>query len=128
MLEEKGKSQRVISIIISAIFGILVGACIAVMAIAGLALCFCEHHSLMFLYWGPWTLIGIGSFIALWGITFHQWWAMTDHEHPPWNVALGTPVLVIAGMAHMGYTKIRHKWQNNSRNKQEDGTTGRYRT
>lgn len=35
------------------------------------------------------------------GIFTNHYYSMNDREHPPWNIALGTPVLVITTFGHM---------------------------
>jgi len=69
-------------------------------AFAAFSIQFCDGEGLMMLYWGFWTLIQVGSLIAIFGIMLNQWYSLGDKEHPPWNVALRTPVLVIAALGH----------------------------
>lgn len=38
--------------------------------------------------------------IAILGIALNQAYGLNNHTQPPWGVALGTPVLVIAALAH----------------------------
>jgi hypothetical protein len=53
-------------------------------------------------YWSFWTLIQVGSLIAILGISVSQGYCLVGKEGPPWNVALGTPVLVLAALGHVG--------------------------
>jgi len=69
-------------------------------AFAALNIQFCDGEDLMMLYWGFWTLIQVGSVIAILGIALNQWKTLRDAKLPPWPTALGTPVLVIAGFGH----------------------------
>ncbi|KAG4032238.1 hypothetical protein MFRU_007g01490 [Monilinia fructicola] len=49
-----------------------------------------------FLYWSFWTLLQVGSTIAIFGIAVAQLWALTGRDALPVNVAIGTPVLLVA--------------------------------
>ncbi|KAK5994103.1 hypothetical protein PT974_07543 [Cladobotryum mycophilum] len=70
-------------------------------AYALLALQFCDGEDLMNLYWSTWTMIQIGSLIAMMGIILALAHSLRNRRHPPWALALGTPVLVIAGILHL---------------------------
>lgn len=50
----------------------------------------------MQLYWGFWSVLQVGSVIAILGVMLQFWIVLGDHETPSWAVALGTPVLVFA--------------------------------
>ncbi|TWU70501.1 hypothetical protein ED733_000288 [Metarhizium rileyi] len=63
-----------------------------------LALQFCDNEILMSLYWSTWTSIQIGSLVAIAGIIMALFHSLTEFKHPPWALALGTPILVIAGI------------------------------
>lgn len=58
-------------------------------------------------YWGFWTLLQVGSVIAILGISLNQCYSIQGKKLPPWNVALGTPVLVIAAAGHWCHSRIR---------------------
>ncbi|RFU80396.1 hypothetical protein TARUN_1862 [Trichoderma arundinaceum] len=66
-----------------------------------LALQFCDGENLMSLYWSTWTMIQVGSLIAMMGIILAMAHSLRNRRHPPWALALGTPVLVIAGLLHL---------------------------
>ncbi|KAI1852366.1 hypothetical protein JX265_006416 [Neoarthrinium moseri] len=66
-----------------------------------LALQFCEGEDLMSLYWSTWTMLQLGSEIAVLGVVLALYHALTDIRHPKWALALGTPVLVVAGFGHL---------------------------
>ncbi|KAG5933554.1 hypothetical protein E4U53_000951 [Claviceps sorghi] len=70
-------------------------------AFALLALQFCDGEDLMSLYWSTWTMLQVGSLIALLGIVLALLFSHRNRKHPPWALALGTPVLVIAGLLHL---------------------------
>jgi hypothetical protein len=78
-------------------------------AFAALNVQWCQGEDLIQFYWGFWILIGIGSEFAMLGIVVHQISALCGHESPPWNVALGTPVLVFAGVSFL-WVAVTRKW------------------
>lgn len=73
-------------------------------AYALLALQFCDGEDLMSLYWSTWMMIQVGSLIAMVGIILAMCHSLKESKHPPWALALGTPVLVIAGFLHLFHT------------------------
>jgi hypothetical protein len=70
-------------------------------AFALLALEFCDGEDLMSLYWSSWMMTQVGSLIAIVGIVLAMLHSLWDRRHPPWALALGTPVLVIAGIMNL---------------------------
>lgn len=91
---------------------VVVSTVIVVMeAYALLALQFCDGEDLMSLYWSTWMMIQVGSLIAMVGIILAMCHSLKESKHPPWALALGTPVLVIAGLLHLFHncTKKRVK-------------------
>ncbi|KAH7318091.1 hypothetical protein B0I35DRAFT_409036 [Stachybotrys elegans] len=78
-------------------------------AYALLALQFCDGEDLMSLYWSTWTMIQVGSLIAMVGIILALAHSLRDRQHPPWALALGTPVLVIAGFLHLFHDCTRKR-------------------
>ncbi|KFA63096.1 hypothetical protein S40285_05911 [Stachybotrys chlorohalonatus IBT 40285] len=89
---------------------VMVSVVIVVMeAYALLALQFCDGEDLMSLYWSTWTMIQVGSLIAMIGIILAMVHTVRDREHPPWALALGTPVLVIAGFLHLFHDCTRKR-------------------
>ncbi|KAM5341182.1 hypothetical protein ACJ41O_015291 [Fusarium nematophilum] len=76
-----------------------------------MALQFCDGEDLISLYWSTWTMIQVGSLIAMVGIILALAHSLRNRRHPPWALALGTPVLVIAGFLHLFHdcTKKRLK-------------------
>jgi len=91
-------------------FALSVAATI-VEAFAAFNIQFCDGEDLMMLYWGFWTLVQVGSVIAILGIAVNQWYALENKELPPWNVALGTPVLVIAALGHAWQNCTKSAWR-----------------
>ncbi|OTA99793.1 hypothetical protein M426DRAFT_27188 [Hypoxylon sp. CI-4A] len=65
-----------------------------------LALQFCDGEDLMALYWATWTMLQLGSEIAILGIDLALWHHLSNVRLPLWALALGTPVLVVAGIGH----------------------------
>lgn len=59
---------------------------------------FCDGEDLMQMYWGFWSVLQVGSNIAILGVIVQLWIVLGDHETPSWAVALGTPVLVFAAL------------------------------
>jgi hypothetical protein len=59
---------------------------------------FCDGEDLMQMYWGFWSVLQVGSNIAILGVMVQFWIVLGDHETPSWAVALGTPVLVFAAL------------------------------
>lgn len=72
-----------------------------------MALQFCDGEPLVSLYWATWTMLQVGGLIAIWGICLHIRHMTTGKRHPPWALALGTPVLVVAGLGHYFQGKLR---------------------
>jgi hypothetical protein len=80
-------------------------------ALAGLHIEFCDNEDLIFFYWSFWTLIQVGSLIAILGISVNLCYGLGERQGPPWNVALGTPVLVIAALGHAWELACRGVWR-----------------
>ncbi|KAJ4251883.1 hypothetical protein NW762_011180 [Fusarium torreyae] len=84
-----------------------------------LALQFCDGEDLISLYWSTWTMIQIGSLIAMIGIILALAHSLRGRQHPPWALALGTPVLVIAGFLHLFHDFTKKRIKKNRRRKSE---------
>jgi hypothetical protein len=76
-------------------------------AFAVLALEYCDGENLTQFYWAFWGLIQVGACIALIGLAVYHIRSLNDKDHPPWMIALGTPVLVIAGLGHLLVLGVR---------------------
>lgn len=76
-------------------------------ALAVLALEYCHGEDLTQFYWAFWGIIEVGACIALIGLAVYHIYSLSDKDHPPWMIALGTPVLVIAGLGHLLVLGIR---------------------
>ncbi|KAI1206490.1 uncharacterized protein F4807DRAFT_463701 [Annulohypoxylon truncatum] len=72
-----------------------------------LALQFCDGEDLMSLYWSTWTMLQLGSEIAILGINLAMWHQLFNVRQPLWALALGTPVLVVAGIGHIIHLALR---------------------
>ncbi|KAI1426392.1 hypothetical protein F5Y12DRAFT_794288 [Xylaria sp. FL1777] len=91
-----------------------------------LAIQFCEQEDLISLYWATWTTLQLGSEIAILGVSLALWHHLWDMEHPLWALALGTPVLVVAGFGHLLSLVLRqfyHKAKARSRSNKTRSTT-----
>ncbi|KAI2615555.1 hypothetical protein GGS26DRAFT_597183 [Hypomontagnella submonticulosa] len=86
----------------------LVAAVLLVVEVfALLALQFCDGEDLMSLYWATWTMLQLGSSIAILGIDLALWHHLSNVRMPLWALALGTPVLVVAGFGHVIHIVLR---------------------
>ncbi|KAI1470886.1 uncharacterized protein F4812DRAFT_456896 [Daldinia caldariorum] len=72
-----------------------------------LALQFCDGEDLMALYWATWTMLQLGSEIAILGVVLALWHHLSNVRLPLWALALGTPVLVVAGFGHVIQIALR---------------------
>ncbi|KAI1098901.1 hypothetical protein F4804DRAFT_103194 [Jackrogersella minutella] len=72
-----------------------------------LALQFCDGEDLMSLYWSTWTMLQLGSEMAILGINLALWHHLCNVRQPLWALALGTPVLVVAGLGHLIHVALR---------------------
>ena len=59
---------------------------------------YCDGEDLMQLYWSFWSVLQVGSNIAIFGVMLQLWIALGNVKSPSWAVALGTPVLVFAAL------------------------------
>lgn len=73
--------------------------CVVLEAFALFNIEYCDGEDLMQLFWGFWSILQVGSLIAIFGVMLQFWIVLGSHEHPSWGVALGTPVLVFAALA-----------------------------
>ncbi|KAK0730454.1 hypothetical protein B0H67DRAFT_596588 [Lasiosphaeris hirsuta] len=72
-----------------------------------MALQFCDGEDLMSLYWSTWAMMQVGSLIAIFGILLAVYNGLRGNKNPPWALALGTPVLVVAGIGHAFHGAMR---------------------
>ncbi|KAK6865168.1 hypothetical protein PG990_005391 [Apiospora arundinis] len=95
----RGKLKRALA---ATLFIFLVSAAVIVIeTFCLLALQFCDGEDLMSLYWSTWTMMQIGSQIAIGGVVLALWHSLCNVKHPIWALAMGTPVLVVAGLGHV---------------------------
>lgn len=108
----------------SALF-IVAGVAVVIEVFSLLALQFCDGEDLMSLYWSTWTMLQLGAEIAILGVVLALYHALFDIRHPKWALALGTPVLVVAGFGHVipilfhkaaQKLKVKHEERRLSRN------------
>jgi hypothetical protein len=69
----------------------------------------CHREDLLSLYWPIWTLLGLGSTIAMVGVCINQVYGLLEQELPPFGTALGTPVLVVCAIGHLIYQWSKDK-------------------
>ncbi|CAM1507755.1 Fc.00g046030.m01.CDS01 [Cosmosporella sp. VM-42] len=113
-LHSPKRAKRLRQSIFLCLLCVMVSTVIVIMeAYAIMALQFCDGEDLISLYWSTWTMIQVGSLIAMMGIILALCNSLRNRGHPPWALALGTPVLVIAGLLHLFHdcTKRRVKKQ-----------------
>lgn len=83
--------------------------CLVMEVYALLALQFCDGEDLMSLYWATWTMLQLGSMVAIAGIVLAVFNNIRGNKNPPWALALGTPVLVVAGIGHAVHVSMRKR-------------------
>ncbi|KAF7853371.1 hypothetical protein EAF04_010665 [Stromatinia cepivora] len=92
----KHRRTQIRCIYVSSLCLIVAILCTVFEAFAASTLIFCHKLDMGFLYWSFWTLLQVGSTIAIFGIALAQLWSCMGRESLPVNVAIGTPVLIIA--------------------------------
>jgi hypothetical protein len=95
------EKRQYMTVAITSICAILATVATIIEALACLTLQYCDGEDLMQFYWSFWAVLQIGSVIALIGLAVYHIYSLNDKDHPPWMIALGTPVLVIAGLGHI---------------------------
>ena len=65
----------------------------------------------MQLYWGFWSVLQVGSNIAIFGVMIQFWIVLADQETPSWVVALGTPFLVFAALGFVLRAIGKQTWE-----------------
>ncbi|KAH8125856.1 hypothetical protein FP744_10009136 [Trichoderma asperellum] len=100
--EPQRRSRSLVKYMLMCLGCVIVSTAIVIMeAFALLALQFCDGENLISLYWSTWTMTQVGSLIAMMGIILAMAHSLRNRRHPPWALALGTPVLVTAGLLHL---------------------------
>lgn len=98
-------------------------------AFAGLAIAWCYGEDLVNFYWSFWTVIDLGSCIAMFGTVLQQWYSLSTDgiSQPSWNFALGTPIPVLATIMHCLGWKGRRVWKSYTERRRErgEGSEGR---
>ncbi|KAL3423805.1 hypothetical protein PVAG01_05552 [Phlyctema vagabunda] len=84
--------------------------CVIFEAFAAFNIEYCDGEDLMQLYWGFWSILQVGSLIAILGVMLQFWIVMGSHELPSWGVALGTPVLVFAAIGWLMKQLSKRMW------------------
>jgi hypothetical protein len=105
----KHKMSAILCLLKTSALLIVVMACDIFQVIAIFAIQHCHHEDLLPLYWPVWTLLGLGSTIAMVGVCINQVYGLLEQELPPFGTALGTPVLVVCAIGHLLYEWSKHK-------------------
>ncbi|UNI19543.1 hypothetical protein JDV02_005723 [Purpureocillium takamizusanense] len=113
---QRAKSIR--TYILIALGSVGVSTVLVVMeAFALLAVQFCDGEPLMPLFWSTWAMVQVGSLVAIVGTILAMLHSLRDSKHPPWALALGTPVLVIAGFMHLFHDCTKKRIKNVKRSR-----------
>ncbi|KAK3945343.1 hypothetical protein QBC46DRAFT_116392 [Diplogelasinospora grovesii] len=107
--EHKNRFKK--CILICSIYASISIVAVVMEVYALLALQFCDGEDLMSLYWSTWTMMQVGSLIAIFGIILAVFNGLRGTKNPPWALALGTPVLVVAGVGHAFHGAMRKRVQ-----------------
>ncbi|KAK4101662.1 hypothetical protein N658DRAFT_506848 [Parathielavia hyrcaniae] len=94
---------------ICGIYSALTVVAVVMEVYALMALQFCDGEDLMPLYWSTWTMMQVGSVIAILGIMLAIFNSLRGRKNPPWALALGTPVLVVAGIGHAVHGAVHRR-------------------
>ncbi|GJC80101.1 hypothetical protein CT0861_08691 [Colletotrichum tofieldiae] len=89
-----------------------------------MALQFCDGEDLMSLYWSTFTMIQVGSLIAVCGVILALVHQLRQRKNPPWALALGTPVLVIAGLFHYFHMCLARRVKKAASRKRKNSDAG----
>lgn len=85
---------------------------------------YCDGEDLMHLYWSFWSVLQVGSNIAIFGVMLQLWIALGNVKSPSWAVALGTPVLVFAALGwilrEIGKVVLRKVFHRNLTDEESD--------
>lgn len=76
----------------------LSASCMVLECFAAFNIEYCHGEDLMMLYWGFWSILQVGSNIAILGVMLQFWIILDEMDTPSWAIALGTPVLVFAAL------------------------------
>lgn len=96
---------------ICSVYSVVSVVAIVMEVFALMALQFCDGEDLMPLYWSTWTMLQVGALIAIFGILLSVFNGLRGNKNPPWALALGTPVLVVAGIGHAVHGAMRKRVQ-----------------
>ncbi|KAL2260767.1 hypothetical protein VTK26DRAFT_5142 [Humicola hyalothermophila] len=105
--EYKRRMQR--CVMFCSIYSVIAVVAVVMEVYALLALQFCDGEDLMPLYWSTWTMLQVGSVIAIFGILLAVINTLRGNKNPPWALALGTPVLVVAGIGYAVHGAMRKR-------------------
>ncbi|KAF7854517.1 uncharacterized protein EAF02_011692 [Botrytis sinoallii] len=95
--------------------------CIVLEVFAAFNIEYCDGEDLIQLYWGFWSILQVGSLIAILGVMLQFWIVLGNVQTPSWAVALGTPVLVFAALGYI-FRHIGKSWRGRKGRSQEEDT------
>ncbi len=105
---ENAKKQALLICLSSSIITICCHVAFVILqALAALNLAWCHEHDLINFVWGFYFIYSFGSFMADLGVLMN----LSTTKSPPWNVALGTPILIFAGLAHVFQDCFVNYWK-----------------
>ncbi|KAF7944989.1 uncharacterized protein EAE97_005622 [Botrytis byssoidea] len=84
--------------------------CIVLEVFAAFNIEYCDGEDLIQLYWGFWSILQVGSLIAILGVMLQFWIVLGNVQTPSWAVALGTPVLVFAALGYI-FRHLGKSWR-----------------
>ncbi len=118
------RRKRVLYLAIVSLCLLLSATCTVIECFAAFNIEYCDGEDLMQLYWGFWSILQVGSNIAILGVMLQFWIVLGDVETPSWAVALGTPVLVFAALGFILkaiWGKVWNRWRRDDESSDEEG-------
>ncbi|APA13925.1 hypothetical protein sscle_12g086950 [Sclerotinia sclerotiorum 1980 UF-70] len=103
------RRRRLHYLSIASLCFILALICVVLEVFAAFNIEYCDGEDLIQLYWGFWSILQVGSLIAILGVMLQFWIVLGNVQTPSWAVALGTPVLVFAALGYI-FRHIGKSW------------------
>ncbi|QSZ33459.1 hypothetical protein DSL72_005027 [Monilinia vaccinii-corymbosi] len=97
-----------LSIVSLCFFFALISIIVEVFALLNIQ--YCDGEDLIQIYWSFWSILQIGSLIAILGVMLQFWIVLGNVQTPSWAVALGTPVLVFAALGYI-FRHVGKSWR-----------------
>jgi hypothetical protein len=99
-LRKAEKAKRLECFVITFVCILLQVTIVVLLVFLIFALEYCHSTVAVNLYWALWLLLPVGALVAMAGVLLDQGYYLTNHSHPKWNVAMGTPILVLSAIPH----------------------------